>query len=64
MDQGRCDPDDAVQFWDNANREDWRVCSMVQEGVKSRSYSPSPYSNTETLPIAFIREVLKALGHE
>lgn len=62
INQGRCDPDDAVQFWDNANREDWQICSIVQEGVRSRSYGPSPYSNTESLPIAFIREVLKALG--
>ena len=63
LDEGKCDPDDAVQFWDNANREDWEMCALVQQGVKSRSYGPSPYSNTESLPIAFISEVMRALDH-
>jgi Rieske 2Fe-2S family protein len=56
--RGECDPDDAVQFWDNANREDWHVCALVQGGVGSRCYTPSPYSNTESLPAAFIQEVV------
>jgi Rieske 2Fe-2S family protein len=60
--RGECDPDDAVQFWDNANKEDWQICGLVQEGVGSRRYSPSPYSNTESLPAAFDREVLSALS--
>lgn len=60
--RGECNPDDAVQFWDNANREDWQVCGLVQEGIGSRRYSPSPYSNTESLPAAFDREVLRALS--
>lgn len=59
---GDCNPDDAVLFWDNANREDWGVCGLAQEGIGSRRYGPSPYSNTESLPAAFDREVLRALG--
>ena len=59
---GDCDVDDAVLFWDNANREDWEVCRLMQEGVRSRAYGPSPYSNTESLPVAFTQEVLRALG--
>ena len=62
LSRGECDPDDAVQFWDSTNREDWDVCRLVQEGVGSRRYGPSPYSNTESLPAAFDREVLRALG--
>lgn len=60
--RGLCSPDDAVLFWDNANREDWSVCTLVQEGVASRSYEPSPYSNTESLLVSFSREVLEALS--
>jgi Rieske 2Fe-2S family protein len=61
LQEGKCNPDAAVRFWDNANNEDWKVCELLQEGVKSRCYRPSPYSNTESLPIAFMQEVLKGL---
>jgi Rieske 2Fe-2S family protein len=56
------DPDDAVGFWDMTNRQDWHVCELSQLGVASRAYTPSPYSNRESLLIAFDREVLKALS--
>lgn len=61
--RGECDPDDAVAFWDTVNREDWAVCESVQSGVGSRAYQPSPYSNAESLLVAFTREVLKAVGN-
>lgn len=60
--RGDCDPDDAVAFWDTVNREDWMVCERVQDGAGSRAYQPSPYSNAESLLVAFNREVLKAIG--
>lgn len=56
------DPDDAVQFWDRVNREDWHVCELCQAGVSSRAYTPGPYSARESLSAAFDREVLRALG--
>jgi Rieske 2Fe-2S family protein len=59
--RGLCNPHEAVAFWDHTNREDWEVCALVQQGVRSRSYLPSPMSNTESLPAAFNREVMKAL---
>ena len=59
--QKSCRPDEAVHFWDRTNREDWEVCALVQRGVQSRSYRPSPMSHMETLPAAFNRELLKAL---
>jgi glycine betaine catabolism A len=58
---GACSPDEAVAFWDHTNREDWKVCALVQQGVQSRCYRPSPMSNTESLPAAFNRHVVKAL---
>jgi Rieske 2Fe-2S family protein len=59
--QGSCRPDEAVQFWDTTNRQDWQVCALVQQGVRSRSYRPSPLSSTESLPAAFNRQLLRAL---
>jgi phenylpropionate dioxygenase-like ring-hydroxylating dioxygenase large terminal subunit len=59
--QGSCRPDEAIQFWDTTNRQDWQVCALVQQGVRSRSYRPSPLSSTESLPAAFNRQLLRAL---
>ena len=59
--QKSCLPDEAVQFWDRTNREDWRICALLQQGVRSRSYRPSPLSSSESLPAAFDRHVLRAL---
>lgn len=59
---GRCDHEDAVRFWDNANREDWGVCELLQAGMRSRAYRPSPYSSTESLLVEFNREVVRALN--
>jgi len=59
--QNSCLPDEAVQFWDGTNREDWTICALLQQGVRSRSYRPSPLSSTESLPAAFDRHLLRAL---
>lgn len=50
--------DDAVQFWDTTNREDWRIVEMSQAGIGSRAYRPGPYSEREELLAAFDKEVL------
>jgi Rieske 2Fe-2S family protein len=57
-------PEDAVEFWDMTNLQDWRVCELSQLGVRSRAYSPSPYSTQESLPAAFDRHLLRVLGHD
>ena len=51
--------DDAVEFWDLTNREDWRISELSQAGIKSRAYKPGPYSTREGLPQAFDRMVLE-----
>lgn len=40
--------DDAVEFWDRTNREDWAVSERAQRGISSRGYTPGPYSTRET----------------
>jgi glycine betaine catabolism A len=41
------DPSDAVDFWDQVNREDWHVCELTQKGVRIRGYTPGRYSAEE-----------------
>ncbi|HEX3321796.1 MAG TPA: aromatic ring-hydroxylating dioxygenase subunit alpha [Terriglobales bacterium] len=51
--------DDAVEFWDMTNREDWGISELSQKGISSRAYEPGPYSPQEGLPKAFDRMVLE-----
>ena len=41
------DPSDAIDFWDQVNREDWHVCELTQKGVRSRGYSAGRYTTHE-----------------
>ena len=52
-------PEDAVEFWDMTNRQDWHVCELSQLGIASRAYSPGPYSPRESIPAAWDREYLR-----
>src|SRR5581483_694241 len=45
--------DDAVEFWDLTNREDWHIAELAQAGISSRAYTPGPYSPRESLLRAF-----------
>ncbi len=52
-------PEDAVEFWDLTNRQDWHVCELSQQGIASRAYRPGPYSPRESIPAAWDREYLR-----
>ena len=60
---GRADfnPQDAIEFWDITNKQDWHVCELSQQGIASRAYQPGPYSPRESIPAAFDREYLRVL---
>jgi glycine betaine catabolism A len=58
------DAEDAVEFWDRTNREDWQICERTQLGVRLRVYTPGPYTHGEGLPWAFDREYLRRLGDQ
>ena len=45
--------DDAIDFWDQVNREDWSIAELSQQGIQSRAYTPGPYSPRESLLQAF-----------
>lgn len=51
------DPADAIDFWDDTNREDWRVSELSQQGIGSRAYQPGFFSPREGLLWDFDRIV-------
>ena len=51
---------DAIEFWDMTNREDWAISELSHAGIKSRAYQPGPYSRCESLPHAFDQVVLES----
>src|ERR1700680_838469 len=46
-------PNDAIEFWDMTNKQDWHVCELSQQGIASRAYEPGPYSSRERIPAAW-----------
>jgi Rieske 2Fe-2S family protein len=52
-------PNDAIEFWDMTNKQDWHVCELSQQGISSRAYEPGPYSARESIPAAWDREYLR-----
>ena len=59
FDRADFNPDDAIEFWDMTNRQDWHVCELSQQGIASRVYEPGPYSSRESIPAAWDREYLR-----
>jgi Rieske 2Fe-2S family protein len=45
--------EDAIEFWDLTNREDWWIAEQSQLGINSRLYQPGPYSEREELLWSF-----------
>ncbi|HEY1978108.1 MAG TPA: aromatic ring-hydroxylating dioxygenase subunit alpha [Candidatus Baltobacteraceae bacterium] len=56
------DPSDAADFWDLTNRQDWHVNELTQLGMRSRAYTPGPYSNAEGLLSAFDRHYVGVMS--
>jgi glycine betaine catabolism A len=47
MEANGFDPSDAVDFWDQVNREDWHVCALTQRGMRSHGFEPGRYTTQE-----------------
>jgi glycine betaine catabolism A len=54
--------EDAVEFWDVTNREDWAISERSQQGIASRGYTPGPYSSRETQLWEFDQFVLSRVA--
>jgi len=62
FDHGDFRPDDAIEFWDITNKQDWHVCELSQQGISSRAYEPGPYSARESIPAAWDRYYLRFMN--
>jgi glycine betaine catabolism A len=47
MDAAGFDPSDAIDFWDQVNREDWHVCRLTQLGMAVPGFVPGRYTTQE-----------------
>jgi Rieske 2Fe-2S family protein len=56
--------EDAVDFWDRTNREDWAISEQSYLGISSRGYQPGPYSEREQQLWEFDQFVLARLAAE
>ena len=60
------DPSDAVEFWDQVNREDWGVCELTQQGLGDGSLPAGRYTQQEETGHAFdvmvAHRYLEAMG--
>jgi Rieske 2Fe-2S family protein len=54
-------PEDAIEFWDMVNKQDWHVCELSQRGISSRAYEQGPYSARESIPAAWDQYYLRVL---
>jgi Rieske 2Fe-2S family protein len=55
------DPKDAVDFWDETNKQDWKVCERTQLGVQSSAYDRGRLSRLEWMTHTFDRFVADRL---
>ena len=53
---------DAVEFWDLVNRQDWEICKRVQRGMNSRVHQFGYYSPMEDQSADIRRYVNERLG--
>jgi Rieske 2Fe-2S family protein len=56
------DPSDTVEFWDLFNKQDFGVCELAHQGVKSRAHKQGVLGPTEPHILRFNRWVMDKLG--
>ena len=54
--------EEAVDFWDMTNKQDWYISELSQLGIQSKKYSPAPYSGQESLLAAFDKHYKKIIN--
>jgi len=53
--------EDAIEFWDRTNREDWAISEQSYLGISSRGYQPGPYSAREQQLWEFDQFILRKI---
>jgi Rieske 2Fe-2S family protein len=64
LDDPAFDPSDASTFWDVVNRQDWRICEAVQDGMGSMAFASGYYAPMEDLSLDIRRYLAERLGEE
>lgn len=63
VDRDEPDPaDDAMEFWDVTNRQDWHICEMAHLGAKTVAYEQGRYSSEEEVVHLIDRYYLRRMG--
>lgn len=62
MDRPDFEPHDAADFWDIVNRQDWKICSMVQQGMAARVHHHGYFSPMEDWNLDIRRYVKDRIG--
>jgi hypothetical protein len=57
-------PQDAIDFWDLTNRQDWHVCELQQQGTRSRACTAGRYSSLESSVHGFDLMVADRYAHD
>lgn len=55
-------PEDAVDFWDLVNRQDWAICESVQRGMNARVFDHGALSPLEDWSLDVRRYVIERTG--
>ena len=58
------DANDAVEFWDLVNRQDWAICERVQRGMRSRVHKFGYYAPMEDFSLDIRRYIRARLGQK
>ncbi len=56
-------PNDAIEFWDVVNKQDWTVCEGVQRGMTSSRFTRGYYAPMEDMSADIRRYIQAKLGH-
>ena len=62
VESGKYNTQDAIDFWDMTNKQDWYISELSQLGIQSKKYSPAPYSGQESLLAAYDKYYLSELN--
>ena len=62
MDKPGHGPEDALEFWDVVNRQDWRICESVQQGMTSSVFKAGYYAPMEDYSLDMRRYIRETVG--
>lgn len=64
MQRADFDPQDAVEFWDHVNKQDWQICESVQRGMQASVFESGYYGPMEDLSLDIRNYVRERLGQK